>query len=74
MTESKKIALKYIGDGTQLGQVPTRDLTSDEVKQYGRAWLLASGLFAEAEPETAHIPKPTKSAFKPIKTQNKEEE
>lgn len=39
--------LKYVGDGTQLGNVPTRDLTAEEVEHYNRAWLLNSGLYVE---------------------------
>jgi hypothetical protein len=42
--------LKYIGDGTQLLGVPTRDLTDDEVKAFGLALLLSSGLYQEIEP------------------------
>jgi hypothetical protein len=53
--------LKYIGDGTQLGYVPTRDLTPDEVNEFGKAYLLRSGLYAEIKVFT---PKPVKSAVK----------
>ena len=50
--------LKYIGDGTQLGYVPTRNLTSEEVMKFGKSWLLASGLYEE------FAPKPNRAARK----------
>ncbi len=50
--------LQYIGQGCHL-DVPRRDLTPDEVKQYGRAWLLSlqcpntgRPMYAEIETET----------------------
>lgn len=43
--------LKYIGDGFLPG-VPARDLTEDEVKEFGGLKvLLASGLYEKAEDE-----------------------
>lgn len=39
--------LKYIGSGGFVVGVPARDLTDDEVKLFGKARLLASGLYAE---------------------------
>lgn len=56
--------LRYIGEGTQLGEVPTRDLSADEVKKFGKAWLLKSGLYVERKP--VYTPKPTKSAIKTV--------
>lgn len=38
--------LRYTGSGFLPG-VPARDLTEDEVKQYGRARLLRTGLYSE---------------------------
>lgn len=53
--------MKYIGDGTSLFGVPTRDLTDSEVLKYGKEKLLASGLY---ELTRVYMPKPTKSALK----------
>jgi len=47
---TKKIALKYIGDGTFLVGVPARDLTPDEIKLfyiYSEQQLLDSGLYTK---------------------------
>lgn len=41
--------LKYIGDGAALPEVPARDLSEAEVEQFGKEFLLASGLYAEPE-------------------------
>ena len=57
-----KIVLIYIGDGTQLGEVPTRNLTQDEANTFGRDWLLKSGLYADPKP--VYTPKPARSAHK----------
>lgn len=57
--------LKYIGDGTQLGNVPTRDLTAEEVIQYGRLALLQSGLYAE---KLESMPTPKRAARKAADT------
>lgn len=57
--------LKYVGDGTQLGNVPTRDLTPAEVAKFGKAWLLKSGLYVEPErPAVKFVPKPHGAAKK----------
>lgn len=40
--------LKYIGNGWLKG-VPARDLTDEEVKEYGKKRLLDSGLYEEAK-------------------------
>ena len=44
------MALKYIGDGAALLDVPARDLTDDEIKTLAltEAALIASGLYARA--------------------------
>ena len=44
--------MKYIGNGAFLPDIPARDLTVDEVEKFGKKFLLASGLYAEAKPET----------------------
>lgn len=43
--------LKYIGDGSALviDQVPARDLTDEEVTQFGEEKLINSGLYAKPE-------------------------
>ena len=43
--------LKYIGNGAALvvDQVPARDLTDEEVAQFGEDMLLASGLYVKVE-------------------------
>lgn len=40
--------LRYIGDGAAVVDVPARDLTPAEADAYGRAALVASGLYEEA--------------------------
>ena len=40
--------MKYIGNGFIVG-VPARDLTDEEVMQYGRRRLLDSGLYTEVK-------------------------
>jgi hypothetical protein len=40
--------LKYVGNGSLAG-IPARDLTDDEVKKFGEAFLLATGLYAKVE-------------------------
>lgn len=52
--------LKYIGNGSQLVGVPTRDLSAEEVKRYGKKILLESGLYVELK----YSSKPVKSAYK----------
>lgn len=43
------IQLKYIGNGAFLPNVPARDLTKEEVDQYGGAdYLISRGLFVYA--------------------------
>ena len=39
--------LIYIGNGDWLADVPARDLTKEEVEQYGKKRLLDSGLYKE---------------------------
>ena len=39
--------LKYVGNGSWLPGVPARDLSDAEVKRFGRAFLLESGLYTE---------------------------
>ena len=43
--------LKYIGDGSALviDQVPARDLTDEEVEQFGEEKLINSGLYAKPD-------------------------
>lgn len=47
--ESKRaIALRYVGDGASLPDVPARDIQADEIDQYDRKALIASGLYEAA--------------------------
>lgn len=39
--------LLYIGKGSFLPNIPARDLSAEEVSQFGKDLLLASGLYAE---------------------------
>lgn len=52
--------LRYIGPDKLIG-VPARDLTPAEVKEFGQARLIASGLY---EVKKVYVSKPTKSAQK----------
>lgn len=40
--------LKYVGNGS-LADIPARDLTDDEVSQFGEAFLLSTGLYVKIE-------------------------
>ncbi len=40
--------LKYIGNAS-LADIPARDLTDDEVRQFGEAFLLSTGLYVKVE-------------------------
>jgi len=44
--------MKYIGGGFLQG-VPARDLTEEEVRQYGKSRLLQSGLYIEDAPKVS---------------------
>ena len=41
--------LKYIGRGSSLPGIPARDLTDDEVKRFGKTFLLSTGLYVKVE-------------------------
>ena len=41
--------LIYIGGGAFVPPYPARDLTAEEVKQFGEAALLATGLYKKAD-------------------------
>lgn len=43
--------MKYIGVDKSLPNIPARDLTDEEVKKFGRRFLLASGLYEEDKPK-----------------------
>lgn len=40
--------LKYVGNGS-LADIPARDLTDEEVEQFGEAFLLSTGLYVKVE-------------------------
>ena len=41
--------LKYIGNGSFVPNIPARDLTDDEVKEFGEAELLKTGLYGKSK-------------------------
>ncbi len=41
----RAVALRYVGAGAALPDVPARDLFEDEIGDYDRKALLASGLY-----------------------------
>lgn len=41
------MSMKYIGKGEFVPPYPARDLSDDEVKEFGKDALLATGLYAE---------------------------
>jgi len=46
---AKYHALEYIGDGSFLPGVPSRNLTANEAKHYGHKRLIDSGLYRPIE-------------------------
>jgi len=62
-----KIAMKWNGNGFYVG-VPARDLSAEEVERYGKAFLLALGLYEEVEQ-----PKP-KRVYKPAPAEDQTSE
>jgi hypothetical protein len=44
----RKVALRYVGNGASLPDVPARDLYQDEMDAYDRKALVASGLYEAA--------------------------
>lgn len=52
--------LIYVGQGQYYVGVPARDLTEEEVERFGRAWLLAIGLYREPD-EAKEKPKPAEN-------------
>lgn len=46
------MGLQYIKGSGSLPGIPARDLTEDEVKKFGRAFLLKTGLYYEDKPST----------------------
>lgn len=54
------MTLKYIGKGAWVPPYPARDLNDQEVKEFGEAELLATGLYeAEKQPAKKSESKPT---------------
>jgi hypothetical protein len=43
------MAMKYIGAGAFIPSIPARDLTDAEVVEFGKEFLLDTGLYVEAE-------------------------
>jgi hypothetical protein len=44
------MAMTYIIGSGSLPGIPTRDLTDEEVQQFGRLFLLKTGLYQEEKP------------------------
>ena len=44
---SNETGLRYIGEGTSVEDVPTRNLNRTEVRKYGKQYLLDTGLYVE---------------------------
>jgi hypothetical protein len=44
------MTLKYIPAGFTIQAIPARDLTDEEVEQWGEEYLLATGLYVRPEP------------------------
>ena len=53
--------LKYLGSGF-IANVPARDLTDGEAKQYGEGRLIASGLYQKPK----EIKQPKKRDYQPV--------
>jgi hypothetical protein len=53
-----KIVLKYVGDGTHIPGIPSRDLTAAEVDKFGLTDLIASGLYVEIKAERRRATRP----------------
>lgn len=54
--------------------VPARDLTAEEVKRYGREFLLSLGLYEEINPPKPKRAKEIKPEFEPIEADEPIEE
>ena len=69
MAKDKIIAMKWKGNGFYV-PIPARDLTAEEVKRYGREFLLSLGLYTEVEqPKPRRVYKP-----EPAEDQKSEDE
>lgn len=44
------MVMRYIEGSGSLPGIPTRDLTDEEVQQFGRIFLLKTGLYQEDQP------------------------
>lgn len=53
--------LRYIGGGYLVG-VPARNLTDEEIKEYGKDRLLKSGLYVEDAPKASRKYKRSEAA------------
>lgn len=54
------MALKYIGRGAFIPPYPARDLSDQEVAEYGEEALLATKLYEKEKAETVKSAKPKK--------------
>lgn len=54
------MGMRYIGKGAFCPPYPARDLTDEEVQEYGEATLLATKLYENEKAEAPKTPKPKK--------------
>lgn len=53
--------MKYIGAGAFVPNIPARDLTDAEVKEFGKEALLATSLYVDGDaPKAPEVQKPKK--------------
>lgn len=50
------MAMKYIGAGSFVPNIPARDLTDAEVTEFGKETLLTTGLYIDEQPKPAKKP------------------
>ncbi len=64
--------LIYIGKGAFVIGIPARDLTTDEVKEYGRQKLLDTGLYQDPDGKQAALPAKNEDKAAASASKNKE--
>jgi hypothetical protein len=64
--------MKYIGNGSFVVGMPARDLTADEVKQFGRQKLLDTNLYQDPDAKQDTLPEKTEEKAAVPASKNKE--
>ena len=64
--------MNYKGSGFKIG-VPARDLSAEEVKRFGREYLLSLGLYEDAHQPPKDKPRIVDKNYEPIKAKEDEE-